>query len=333
MNTLFIVSACILFVFAVTNGMKDGSNVAATAISSLSLTRLQAIAIVAAAEFAGPFILGSKVAMTVSNNIINQSLLASSLDSMLLLMSGVAGALLWNVITWRLRLPTSSSFSIIGGMIGPFIYRYGAISVPWRIFFLKVILAMFLSPIIGMFAGFLFHDLVNSYLSHAHLRLNKSIKKLQAITLVFLGANHGTNDSQKIMGMMILFSAVAGRHAGGGIPLWIKLLSVTGITIGVTLGGTKIIKTVGYCIFKIQPLHALESQLAASGILLACNMIGAPVSTTQIISSSVMGVGSCTNKKLVRWQLIKDIFWSWLLTIPMAGGISIVIYLILSKIL
>ena len=333
MTSIYLFSIIVLFVFAVTNGMKDGSNVAATAISSLSLTRFQAISIVALAEFVGPFLLGSKVAMTVSNNIINVSLLESNFDSMLLLVSGVLGALLWNLLTWWIKLPTSSSFSIIGGMIGPFIYKYGQISVPWKIFFFKVILAMFLSPIIGLFAGFVFHDIINHYLQNAHIKLNKTIKRFQIFTLIFLGANHGTNDSQKIMVIMFLFSAVAGQQTTSGIPLWIKLLSITGITLGVTLGGTKIIKTVGYNIFKIQPLHALESQLASSGILLSCNLLGAPVSTTQIISSSVMGVGSCCNKKLVRWEIIKDILWSWVLTIPMAALLSILMYLTLSKIL
>jgi len=332
MNSLLLPASILLILFAVSNGMKDGSNVAATAISSLSLTRFKAVLVVALAEFIGPFFLGSNVAMTVSNNILQPRFIEHSLDTMLLLMSGIAGALIWNILTWWIKLPTSSSFSIVGGLIGPFIFRFGQMAIPWKIFFLKVILAMFISPILGLFIGFLFHDVTNLLLKNAHLKMNKYIKKLQVFTLIFLGANHGTNDSQKIMGILLLLLAASGIDTAGTIPFWVKLVSISAITLGVTLGGTKIIKTVGYRIFKIQPIHALESQLSASSILLACNILGAPVSTTQIISSSVMGVGSCHNSKLVRWQIIKDIFWSWLLTIPACALLSVLVYVIVSKI-
>ncbi|MGM0567706.1 MAG: anion permease [Elusimicrobiota bacterium] len=333
MTFIYIISTIILFAFALTNGMHSGSNIAATAIGSSSMSKFKATAITAVAEFTGPLLLGSAVAMTISNNIIDVSLLENNTDSMLLLGSGIFGALLWNFLTWWKKLPSSSSSSLIGGLIGPFICRFGFFSVQWIYVILIVALPLILSPLLGIIAGFTIDDLCSHGLRNAHIKLNKTIKKLQIFTLVFLGANHGSNDSQKIMGMMLLLNLVAFNHSPDKIPLWIRFLSITGITLGVILAGTKIIRTVGYSIFKIQPRHALESQLTASGILLASNLIGAPVSTTQIISSSVIGVGSCTNKKKVHWQMFRTILGSWILTIPMSAFFSAVVYLIFSVII
>lgn len=334
MSSLFVFTVIILFVFALTNGMHDGSNIAATAISSLSLSRKKAISIVFLAEFFGPLILGSAVAMAIANNIVMTELLSTDINSMLLITGGVTGALIWNILTWWLRLPSSSSFSLIGGLIGPFIYAYGMEAVQWRNILLIVLLPMFLSPLIGIAAGFFVNDFFTHLLSGAHIKVNNTLKKSQVITLIFLGANHGSNDSQKIMGIMLLIYGVSstGFEAGTGIPLWIKFIRISGITLGVTLGGTKIIKTVGYSIFKVRPRYALESQLTASGVLLASNLLGLPVSTTQIVSSSVLGVGSCVNRKCVRWQLFKKILMSWILTLPMSAAFGAGAYIVMGKI-
>ena len=327
MHALLIISIILVLVFAVTNGMKDGSNVSATAIASHSLSRLKVTLIVAAAELGGPFLLGTKVAATVARNIINPQVLPGDREGILLILSGLAGALIWNGLTWFFELPTSSSLTMVGGLIGPVFYTFGWTAIPWAVFLFKVVLAMFLSPIVGFFFGYAVHKLVNRLLRKSTLGMNVLIKKVQVFTLIILGANHGTNDSQKAMGIIALLLFVAGRNADIAIPFWVKLASILAITVGVTMGGTKIVKTVGYGIFKIHPYHSLESQLAAAGLLFACNIVGAPVSSTQIISSSVIGVGSGFRKSSVRWNIIRSILWSWLVTIPLAASISILVYL------
>lgn len=323
----------LITVFAVTNGMKDGANVAATAVGSRSLGRGEAILIVALAEFLGPYLLGTRVAETVANNIIHVDVLDHDARSMLLIMSGVLGAILWNGLSLYFSLPTSSSFTLIGGLIGPALFEFGLIAVPWRVFFLKVILAMILSPLLGILVGLVLYSAMQYLAIAAGRNVNEKLKKTQIATLIFLGVNHGTNDSQKAMGIMALALFVAGAHPGITVPLWVKFISISAITLGVTLGGTKIIKTVGYGIFKISPLHSLESQVSAAGILMACNAAGAPVSTTQIISSAVVGVGSGFRHRAVRWGIIQDILWSWLLTIPLAALFSTVVYILLKSVL
>ena len=145
--------------------------------------------------------------------------------------------------------------------------------------------------------------------------------------------SHGTNDSQKAMGIIALLLVLAGILPSITIPLWLKAISAFTLATGITMGGTKIIKTVGYNIFRVRPIHSFTSQISAFSILLACNLLGAPVSTTQIISSSVIGVGSAYRPKSVKWKVIYNIFLSWLLTIPLAGAVAVLVYIVLRKLI
>jgi PiT family inorganic phosphate transporter len=259
--------------------------------------------------------------------------LTSDAHSLLLITSGVLGAIVWNYSSLLLKLPTSSSFTLVGGLMGPVLYVFGWKAVPWGIFFVKVVLAMFLSPLLGLTVGYMVYSMTIFCLERASLKANEAIKKLQILTLIVLGVNHGTNDSQKSMGIIVLLLFIAGRNPDMTVPLWVKVICISAITLGVLMAGQTIIKTVGYGIFKIRPHHSLEAQLSAAGILLACNVLGAPVSTTQIVSSSVVGVGSAFRMKTVRWGIIKDIFNSWLITIPVSAATAIAIYVVLKRII
>lgn len=328
---LIILVVCIILVtiFAFTNGMKDGNNVVATAIASGSIPYKLAMFVAAISEFLGPFLLGTAVASTVAKQIINIEVLPHNSEALLLILSGVVGAIIWNFFTWIVRMPTSSSFALIGGMIGPVLFEFGEMAVPWRMFFIKVIGALFLSPVLGIFFGHFIFKIINRALETASFHTIYYIKKIQILCLIVLGSNHGTNDSQKSMGIIALLLFVAGKTSAIEIPFWVKLLCASSLTIGLLLGGTKIIKTVGYGIFKLRPLHSLTSQISAATILLCSNMFGAPVSTTQIISSSVIGVGSAYRKTAVKWLIIKNILWSWILTIPLSAILSMGIYYVL----
>lgn len=323
---------CMLF-FSFTNGMKDGCNVMATAVGSRSISRGRALAVVFLAEIAGPFLLGLPVALTVARGILNIDRLVQGSTTLVLLLSGITGAITWNIFSWSLRLPTSSSFSLVGGLIGPCLLVYGRTAVPWRIFTVKVIGALFLSPLAGMLAGYFIYKLLQRALAHASLKTNTALKRLQYLSLVVLGINHGTNDSQKAMGIIALLLLMAGKTSQLQIPLWVMLASVFSLVAGITMGGTGIIKTVGYGITRLQPVHSLASQASASCVLLLCNLTGAPVSTTQIISSSVIGVGNAYRINHVRWRTINTILLSWIITIPAAALLAVSIFFILNKLL
>ncbi|MCD6122429.1 MAG: inorganic phosphate transporter [Spirochaetales bacterium] len=330
---LLYISIGLVLTFSFTNGMKDGCNVMATAISSQSISRKHSLIIVTISEFIGPFLFGIPVAITVAKGIINIDILPHNMDSILLILSGVAGAILWNFLTWLFSLPTSSSFALVGGLIGPVIFRYGKNAVPWAVFLVKVIGAMFLSPVLGILFGYLIYRLFKYLLRNSTLKANKYLKEVQILTLIALALSHGTNDSQKAMGIIALLLVLAGILPSISIPLWVMAVSAFVLAAGITMGGTKIIKTVGYSIFRVRPIHSFTSQISAFSILLACNLLGAPVSTTQIISSSVIGVGSAYRPKSVKWKVIYNIFLSWFLTIPLAGAVAALVYILLRKII
>ncbi len=169
-------------------------------------------------------------------------------------------------------------------------------------------------------------------LKNAPWTANRGLKRLQIASLVVLGMNHGTNDSQKTMGLIALLLLLAGNTARLEVPLWVMGASVVCLAAGVTMGGTRIIKTVGYGIFRIGPIHSFSSQLSATVVLMTCNLLGAPVSSTQIIGSSVIGVGNACRRGSIRWPLIQNIVLGWLITIPMAGVVAAGLYLMLSRI-
>jgi PiT family inorganic phosphate transporter len=269
----------------------------------------------------------------VARGIIRVDLLPRDINSLILVLSGVAGALVWNIFCWFVRLPTSSSFAIVGGLIGPALFLYGLSAIPWIVFLLKVVLALVLSPFLGIIFGSLVHQLLVKILENAPRKMIKFLKKLQIGSLIILGMNHGTNDSQKTMGLIALMLFLSGKSTQMDIPLWVMVASVASLSLGVSMGGTKIIRTVGYNIFRVRPYHSFSAQLAASAVLLSCNLIGAPVSTTQIISSSVIGVGSAHRRSGVRWQVIQSILLGWIFTIPLTGVLSVLLYLIFRQII
>jgi PiT family inorganic phosphate transporter len=332
-DSLVVGAICLSLLFAFTNGMKDGANVFATAVSSRSLTFRQALWLVTLAELCGPFLFGIPVALTVAKGIIRVDLLPRDINSFLLVFSGVAGALFWNGFCWFVRLPTSSSFAMVGGLVGPVLFCYGLSGIPWSIFLIKVVGALVLSPFLGIFIGGLVHRFLVRILQNAPWKAVRYLKKLQIGSLIVLGMNHGTNDSQKTMGLIALILFLSYKTQQMDVPLWVMAASVVSLALGVTMGGTKILRTVGYDIFRVRPRHSFSAQLAASMILLICNFSGAPVSTTQIISSSVVGVGNVHRRQAVRWQVIRSILFAWILTIPLAGALSVLLYLILRQII
>lgn len=331
-SVLLDIAVALSLLFAFTNGMKDGANVFATAVSSRSLGFRPALLLVTISELIGPFLFGIPVALTVARGIIRVDLIPHGQEGLVLILSGIGGAIFWNTLCWILRLPTSSSYALVGGLIGPVLIRLGLQGIPWRSFLLKVLAPVIVSPLLGIVFGIVVYALLARMLRNAHWRANRNLKRLQIASLVVMGMNHGTNDSQKTMGLIALLLLLAGRSTSLVVPFWVMAASVAFLAAGVTLGGTRIIKTVGFGIFKMAPIHSFSSQLSSAVVLMSCNLLGAPVSSSQIISSTVIGVGSACRRGSLRWSVIQSIALGWLFTIPLAGASAAGIYLALSRI-
>jgi PiT family inorganic phosphate transporter len=327
---IFIVVG-LIFVFTFVNGFHDGCNVVATIIASRSMEPKRALFWASICEFLGTIALGTAVATTIGKGIIDPKVIEhGSLVSLFLIFSSVFSALAWNIITWILAVPSSSSHALIGGLVGGGIGAYGIHIINWNILFFKVILIMFITPIVGMVVGYLLTKISFKILADCHPKINNIIKRIQFISMCFLGASHGTNDAQKSMGLIVLVLASYGLLDHFYIPQWIVISCGIAISLGVLSGGWKLIKTIGFRIFNLEPIHSLNSQLAAGSVIYLSGLFGSPVSTSQIMSSSIMGVGAAHRFKQVRWQVAKEIFVAWFITIPVVGMAAILVYWILA---
>ncbi len=328
---LAIGAIVIVLIFDYTNGFHDASNIVATVIASRAMTPIQAVILIAIFEFLGPLLGGTAVANTIGK-FIDVSALAS-VTSLVIILAGVTGAIMWNLGTWWFGIPSSSSHALVGGLVGPVVVSAGFDNVVWGFgeLFLhghatgvtKVLLALILSPIIGFWVGFALQRFTGLLLRGARPSLNRNLRRGQIATAAWLAFSHGTNDAQKSMGIITLVLVTGGMISSFEVPFWVILASATAITLGILSGGWRIVRTVGFGIYKVRPLHALNAQLTAAGVIFGAALIGAPVSTTHVVSSSIMGIGASERPKSVRWAKAKDIVSTWLITIPGAAAIGI----------
>lgn len=334
---LFIIFAGLAF--ALTNGLHDASSVVATFISCGAATPKQAIALASAFGLLGAVFGGNGVADTVSG-VIDLPTQPALLG---VLLAAIVGATAWNLITWKLGLPSSSTHALIGGIIGAVMVSHGAQHVSWGLSELfqspheltgivKVVAFLLISPALGFVLAFLLGHLSKLLLRNARFSINRWLKNVQWLISALLAYNHGANDTQKITGLITLALAAAAGNTMGTAPLWVRICGGSVMFAGTLLGGWSIMKTIGSRIYKLKPIHSLNSQLSAAGSVFAANLLGAPVSTTHVVVGSVMGVGAADRFKLVNWAIAKEIMAAWIITIPLSGALSAVIYLLLSLI-
>lgn len=333
---LAIATIAIVLIFDYTNGFHDASNIVATVIASRAMTPVQAVIVVAFFEFIGPLLGGTAVANTIGS-FIDVSELAS-VTSLVIILAGVTGAIVWNLGTWRIGIPSSSSHALVGGLIGPVLVSAGPSNVVWGFKELlfhghmtgvtKVLLALILSPIIGFWVGFALHRISGLMLRGARPSLNRNLRRGQFVTVAWLAFSHGANDAQKSMGIITLVLVTGGFIGSFAVPFWAILACSTTITLGILTGGWRIVRTVGFGIYRVRPLHALNTQVTAAGVVFFAAMIGAPVSTTHVVSSSIMGIGASERPKAVRWAKAEDIVMTWLITIPGAAMLGILAWLV-----
>lgn len=326
MHPLLIVLIALAIIFDFLNGVHDSSNIVATMISSRAIPPRLALTMTAIAEFSGPFIFGVAVANTIGHEIV-----AAEYLNMVVIISALISAILWNIMTWLLGIPSSSSHALIGGIIGSVVIAVGfkAIILSGVI---KVLITLFVSPIIGFVAGFLIANLVYALSWKATPKVNGVFKKLQIVTSLGLALSHGTNDAQKTMGIITLGLVISGVIPTFQVPFWVVIVCAAAIATGTSVGGWQLIRTLGSKFYKIRPVHGFASQIASAAVILTASLVGGPVSTTQVVSTSIMGVGSAERLSKVRWGVAGEIASAWLFTIPSTALLAAGIYWLITTI-
>lgn len=333
MSSLYVLLAMVILlslVFSYSNGFQDGSTVAASAIASKSLSKRQAVLLVAAFEFLGAILGGSAVA----HSIQGITSYPSRPDMLPILASGLTGAIMWNFITRRLGLPSSSTHALVGGVIGSVIaasdsLEYvvfghpGGIVSPTGLW--RVGLSLFLSPIVGFALGYIALRVLVIVLKNASSALNVRLKQLQWLAVPLLAFGHGANDCQKAMGLVTMALCAAGVEKSAVIPDWVRLLTGLAMVLGVVSLVPRIVYRVGG-IYKLRPLHGFVAESTSAAIVTFASLTGGPLAASQVIASTVTGVGTAERKSGVQWLVVFDMIRAWGMTIPCSGALSWALY-------
>jgi phosphate/sulfate permease len=325
-TALVVVIVVVALGFDFTNGFHDSANAIATSISTKALTPRVALAMAALMNVLGALI-STKVAATVGKGIIEQPTHGTS--GLIVVLAALVGAIVWNLGTWYLGLPSSSSHALIGGLVGAAIAA--SETVKWQGVIDKVVIPMVISPLIGFGLSYLFMlALLWAFRKANAVRANRGFRRAQIISAATMAFGHGTQDAQKTMGVIALTLVVSG-HLGpkDPIPLWVILSAAAAISAGTYSGGWRIMRTLGRRIFSLTPASGFAAQTVASGVLLGTAHFGLPISTTHVITSSVMGVGATRRFSAVRWGVAGNILFAWVLTIPAAAAVAALVWFVL----
>jgi PiT family inorganic phosphate transporter len=318
--------------FATTNGLHDASNAIATLVATRAASPLQAIVMASVFNMLGPLLLGAAVADTIGGIVTVTPSVAIAVIG-----SGLAGAVTWNLFTWRLGLPSSSGHALVGGLVGAAVVEGGAHAVNWGgmdglhpVGAVGTLIALAISPVLGALAAWLAIRALRRLARRGTRRLQVPVHGGEWGMSAALAFSHGANDAQKAVGVVAALLLADGRIESLAAPLWVKLSCALALTAGTALGGWSIIRTVGRGIYRIQPVDGLASQSASAGVIFGASLLGAPVSTTQVVASSVVGVGGGRRRwHHVRWATVRTMGLAWLVTIPASvalGGLALVLW-------
>jgi PiT family inorganic phosphate transporter len=317
-----VIAAALLFAY--TNGFHDAANAIATSVSTRALRPRTALAMAAIGNFVGAH-LGAKVASTVAQGLVQ---LPEGMNSLLIVLAGVLGAIAWNFITWWFGWPTSSSHSLFGGVVGATMLGGGA--VLWGGLVTKVLLPTLISPLVGLALGFVVMLAVYWLFRHGNPgKLNRGFRHTQTASAAAMSLGHGMQDAAKVMGIIVLALYVGGfQDTATDIPEWVYLAAAAAMAAGTYAGGWRIIRTMGRRIIDLGPPQGFSAETVASAVLYANTWwFGAPISTTHTITSAIMGVGSTGGKRAVRWAVARSIVIAWIMTFPVAALIGALSYL------
>ena len=328
---VFIIGVALTFDFV--NGFHDAANSIATVVSTRVLTPLQGVAWAAFFNFVAAFTFGTAVAHTMGAGLID----VNRVDN-LVIFAGLVGAVTWDLITWRLGLPTSSFHALIGGYAGAAVLKAGP-SVLILSGWLKTVAFIVIAPLLGWGLGAVFMIVIfRLFQKQTPAAADRFFRRGQLFSAACYSLGHGTNDAQKTMGIIAgtLFTLPAYRHLVSDpsgrlmIPFWIVLMAHAAIALGTLSGGWRIVHTVGSRITKLQPIGGFSAETAGAVTIFTSSALGIPVSTTHVITGAIVGVGSVRGKRAVRWGIAGQIVWAWVLTIPAAAAIASAAYLILT---
>lgn len=323
--TILIVVFALAFDFI--NGFHDTANAIATSVSTRALSPRVAIVMAAVMNFVGALTF-TGVAKTITKDIVDPFELE---NGSIVILAALISAIIWNLITWYYGIPSSSSHAIIGSIAGAAISAAGFGILHWS-GFIKILQALLISPFLALGLGFVMMSLFALIFKNTNLyKSNKRFRIFQIMTAALQSFTHGTNDAQKAMGIITMALIAAGYHSSeGDIPLWVRISAATAMGIGTSIGGWKIIKTVGGKIMKIRPVNGAAADLSSALIIFGATTIHLPVSTTHVISSAIMGVGSAQRLKGVKWGVARKIVITWVITLPISAILAGVIYQIIN---
>jgi inorganic phosphate transporter, PiT family len=320
-----IIVITLALVFDFLNGVHGSSNIVATVVSSRAFRPRIALLIIGAAEFIGPFLFGVAVAKTVGAQIVDTKVITYNI-----LMASLISCVAWNFLTWFLGLPSSPSHGLVGGLIGATILGVGLSALRMQ-GLIKILIALFVTPLISFGFGFITTKLIFFLVRNATPRINDFFKESQLITAVLLALSQGSNDAQKTMGIIVLSLIIDKNMFAFSVPLWVMAVSAAGMALGTVLAGARLIRILGSKFYRIRPVHSFSAQTSSLFLMIASSLIGLPVSTTQLISSSIIGVGSAERLGKIRWSVANDIVISWILTIPATAALAAGVYWLLMR--
>jgi PiT family inorganic phosphate transporter len=338
--TYILVIIAIAFVFDFINGFHDSANSIATIVGTRVLNPLAAVVWAAFFNFAAAFTVGTAVAKTVGAGMINVSLVTPSV-----ILAGLVGAIIWNLITWYYGLPSSSSHALIGGYAGAAVAKAGLPAIIWGTKWIQMLSFIVLSPVLGMAAAFLMMVAVLWIFQRMSPgRVNRFFRGAQLVSSALFSLSHGANDAQKTMGIIVglllasqdVFANETGflhrlyLNNAETIPFWVEIGAYSAIALGTLFGGWRIVHTMGSRITKLRPVGGFCAETAGAMTILIATRFGIPVSTTHTITGSIVGVGAVQRLSAVRWGIAGRIVWAWVMTIPAAAGIAAVSYWILA---
>jgi len=322
MPAILIAMIALAVIFDFLNGFNDSSNIVATVIFSRALNPRVALILAAISHSIAPFLFGVAVATTIGDELLNMSAV-----NMNVILAGVVSAIVWNLITWLFGIPSSSSHALLGGLLGAALIHSRSLAIVKVSGLIKIAIGLFLSPIAGLIVGFIAMKFTLLMVRNATPKVNNFFRRFQVITLIGLSLSHGTNDAQKTMGLIAMGLLLSGQTSSFQIPIWVVVISAASIGLGTSFGGWRLIRTLGGKIFRIRPIHGFTSQIGGAIVILSAALLGGPVSTTQVMSSSILGVGAAERVNKVRWSILGDMVLTWLFTIPANAALAAFVYL------
>lgn len=329
MDSLFIVVILIVIfalIFDFINGFHDTANAIATSVSTKALTPRKAIILAATMNFVGALTF-TGVAQTITSGIADPFELN---DGTSVILAALIAAIVWNLITWYFGIPSSSSHAIIGAITGAVIASAGFGAIQYK-GFVSILKGLFISPFLAFAVGFIIYGIIKLVFKNSNLaKTNKRFRMVQVLTAAAQSYAHGTNDAQKSMGIITMALIVGGMHKTTDVPFWVQLSCAVAMALGTSVGGWRIIKTVGGKIMKIRPVNGVAADLTGAAIIFGATLIHLPVSTTHVISSSILGVGTSHRIKGVNWGIAKRMVFTWIITLPLTALLGGVLFYVLT---